>query len=384
MDVKKTCKETLEKVMSLGARKPKRIFIAATKQNVGKTTVSLGIVSVFKEHFERVGFIKPVGQRYLIENGFKVDEDAVLMQRIFNFGFAIKDMSPIAVEKGYTERFIDGAIAGDLSQEIRDSFSRISEQSDVVVIEGTGHAGVGSVFDLSNAQVANMLDAKVILVSSGGIGNPIDEVMLNKALFDKYNVKLAGVVVNKVKADKYEKIASYARRGLERLGVNVIGVLPYFDTLDAPTLQDIREELDMHVICGEQYLSRQMKKILVGAMEVKDAVQYFEDDCLMITPGDRLDLITLFMKMHTGRYKIKRHMTGIVLSGGINPPRRIFNMLREADIPTLVSRYNTYEVAARIHDLSVKIKSRDKNKVKLVVDMARQYIDFEQVLNALS
>ncbi|MBI4974366.1 MAG: dethiobiotin synthase, partial [Candidatus Omnitrophica bacterium] len=165
----------------------KKIFIAATMQNDGKTTVSLGLISVLKKHFKRIGFIKPIGQRYLIEQGYKVDEDSVLIEAVFGINCdqcTIKDMSPVAIEKGFTERYIENGPEQDFTKLIRDSFERIARDSDLVVIEGTGHAGVGSVFDLSNATVARLLDANAILISSGGIGRPIDEVMLNKPLFD--------------------------------------------------------------------------------------------------------------------------------------------------------------------------------------------------------
>jgi len=59
---------------------PKRIFIAATMQNDGKTTVSMGLITALKKRFRKVGFIKPIGQRYLIEQGYKVDEDSVLIE----------------------------------------------------------------------------------------------------------------------------------------------------------------------------------------------------------------------------------------------------------------------------------------------------------------
>ncbi|MCK4852193.1 MAG: AAA family ATPase [Candidatus Omnitrophica bacterium] len=374
--------EAWEKIF--GFKGAKRIFIAATRQNVGKTTISLGLISNLKDRFTNIGFIKPVGQRYLVEGGHKIDEDAVLMDRIFGFGMSLRDMSPVAVERGYTERFIDGLAAHDASGEIKRAFGRVSSGKDIVIIEGTGHAGVGSVFDLSNAAVAKLLGSKVILISSGGVGKPIDEVMLNKSLFDKLGVRLAGVIVNKVMTHKYEKVNRYVRAGLERLGVPVLGVVPYIDTLDTPSMRDIKEVLDMHVISGEKHMDRQMKRILVGAMEVRDAVQYLEEDCVVITPGNRVDLINLLIRVHTGRFRAPRRIAGLILSGGITPPRRIFNALRKTTIPTIICRYDTYDVASKIHDLTVKIKSRDKNKIRLVVDMVRRYVDIDAVVSSLS
>lgn len=373
--------ETWEKIF--GIKRTKRIFIAATRQNVGKTTVSLGLLATLKKHSKKVGFIKPVGQRYLMEKGHKVDEDSVLMSRIFNLDTPLKDMSPIAVEKGYTEKFLDGRIAEDSSARIKEAFQSVSEGKDIVIIEGTGHAGVGSVFDLSNAAVAKMLDSQVILVAPGGIGNPIDEITMNKSLFDKMGVKLAGVIINKVLPHKYDKINTYVRKGLDRLGITTLGVIPYVELLDIPTMQDFKEELDMHVLCGEKYLGRQMRKVLVGAMEVKEAAQFIEDDSLVITPGNRGDLINLLIKIHTGRFKAPKRVAGLILSGGLTPKRRIYNALKGTDIPTLTSRHDTYDVASRVHDLTVKIKSRDKNKVKLAIDMIEKYVYVERVFKSI-
>lgn len=363
-------------------RRTKRIFVAATRQNVGKTTMSLGLIAALSKQFGRIGFIKPVGQRYLIEDGYKIDEDSVLMNRIFNFKFSLHDMSPLAVEKGFTEKFLDGEIGNDTPFKIRESFNRVAADKDFVIIEGTGHAGVGSVFDMSNATVAKMLAAKVVLVSPGGIGNPIDEIMLNKAVFDRKGVKVAGVVVNKVLPQKYDKVNTYVRRGLKRFGINVLGVIPYVDILDIPTMRDFRDELGMHVLCGEQYLGRQMRKVLVGAMEAREASRFIDDDSLIITPGNRSDFIGLIIKIHNGRYKHQKRIGGLILTGGLFPTRRILWALKKSGIPTLMSRLHTYEVASNVHDLRVKIKSRDKNKVKLAIDMVEKYVDLDQIIRA--
>ncbi len=144
----------------------KKIFIAATYQNVGKTTFCLGLLGSLQKMFPKIGFIKPIGQRYLMEQGYKVDEDSVLIEKIFNVcnPADIKDLSPIAVEKGFTENYIDGLARVDYASEIKKAYRRVARDKDLVVIEGTGHAGVGAVFDLSNATVARLLGAKVILL----------------------------------------------------------------------------------------------------------------------------------------------------------------------------------------------------------------------------
>src|SRR6202042_3678056 len=131
---------------------------------------------------------------------------------------------------------------------IQKAFDRVSWEKDFVLCEGSGHAGVGSVFDLSNARVAKLLGAKVIIVSQGGIGKPIDEISLNQALFEKEGVEIIGVILNKVIGQKLDYVSDFARRGLKRKGLELLGVLPYEQTLCNPSLDLIREELKAELL----------------------------------------------------------------------------------------------------------------------------------------
>ncbi|MDO8525102.1 MAG: AAA family ATPase, partial [Candidatus Omnitrophota bacterium] len=263
----------------------KKIFIAATQQNDGKTTVSLGLTAALKKYFNRISFIKPIGQRYLIEQGYKVDEDSVLIESIFGIRCNvcnIKDMSPIAIERGFTERYIENGPEEDYAARIKSAFEHMASGSDLVIIEGTGHAGVGSVFDLSNAAVARLLDANVILVSSGGVGKPIDEIMLNKALFDKEGVKIAGIIVNKVLPEKFNKISRLVKMGLEKKGLNMLGALPYQKILDTPTMREIKEDVDVDLLYEGASLDGLAEQILIGAMRVGAALSFVKNNTLMI------------------------------------------------------------------------------------------------------
>ena len=152
------------------------------------------------------------------------------------------------------ERYIENKAKGDYAKDILDAFDRVSAGKELVVIEGTGHAGVGSVFDLSNATVAKLLNSKVVLLTPGGVGRPIDEAMLNKPLFDKENAKLMGVVVNKVLPLKFEKIKQYVNMGFQKKNLPVLGVMPYQKRLDIPTVREIFEELKISILCGEKHL----------------------------------------------------------------------------------------------------------------------------------
>lgn len=357
----------------------KRIFIAATNQNDGKTTLSLGLIKNLQELHEKVGFIKPIGQRYLEEEGLKIDEDSILIEEVCGIKCGLKDMSPIAVEKGFTEKYITRPDKKSISEQIQASFRRVAKGNNLVVIEGTGHAGVGSVFDHSNATVARLLGSKVIIISSGGIGRPIDEILLNKALFEKEGVKVLGVIVNKVLPGKFEKINRLVRKGLERKKINVLGVIPYDPMLARPTIEQILEETDFELLCGKDYLERSVSEVIVGAMESRDAVKYIVDDCLMITPGDRQDMIMTALSCFRNGDDKKLKVAGIVLSGGITPEAPIMNLLTKAQIPVLLAKSDTYYVATAIHDLTVKIRPCDTDKIKAAIKLIKENVDFKRI-----
>lgn len=362
----------------------KKIFIAATKQNDGKTTVALGLIFNFRKVFGNIGFIKPVGQRYLEENGFKIDEDSILIEeslKLCGIKCKLKDMSPVAVEKGFTEDYITRPNRQAITKQIRESFKRISKGQNLVVIEGTGHAGVGSVFDHSNAQVAKLLGSKVILVSSGGIGRPIDEIVLNKTLFEKAHVMLLGVIINKVMPEKFEKINDLVRKGLRRKGIDVLGVIPYNPILSYPTIRQILEETDFKMLSGysNASLDNRVAKIVIGAMQPKDAVKYIVDSSLVITPGDRDDIIKLALDSH----KQGRRISGIVLTGDLMPNQDVVCQLKDASIPVLLARYDTYTVASVIDDLPVKIRPTDSEKIETVKQMIQNYVDLDMIMKRM-
>jgi BioD-like phosphotransacetylase family protein len=365
---------------------PLRIFISATGQNAGKTTFCLGFMAALLKRFKNIGFIKPIGQRYVMEQGFKVDEDSVLMEKIFGIAgdLSIKDLSPVAVERGFTERFIESAGGDDYSRNIVDSYNRVARGKELVIIEGTGHAGVGSCFNLSNATVAKLLGSKVLLLTPGGVGRPIDEAMLNKALFDKEGIKLAGIVVNKVLPQKFTKVAKFVKMGFEKKGLSVLGVMPYQRRLDLPTMREIFEELKIKLLCGKGNLENTVHRILIGAMEVKEALKYVVNNSLIITPSDRIDMIRAVVNVSSGRIKKGCNISGLILSGGMEPSKKIRGLLETNRIPTLLSGGDTYSVAARVHSMKVKIKPEDKHKIDIIIRMVNRYVDVDKIIDEIS
>jgi hypothetical protein len=128
-------------------------------------------MSGLQKKFDKVGFLKPVGQQHVpVRNGagqaLRVDKDVVLVREHFHLDHVdYSDMSPVIIPQGYTKRFVDGEITfEDQLAKVKDAMSNVVKSSDIVLIEGTGHCAVGSIVGLNNAKVASILGADMVLM----------------------------------------------------------------------------------------------------------------------------------------------------------------------------------------------------------------------------
>src|SRR5881392_396400 len=356
-----------------------RVFIAATRQNDGKTTASLGLLAAMQQFYPRIGYIKPVGQRFVEIEEQKIDEDTVLMDRVYRLNCPLVDMSPIAVEPDFTRKYLQSSNNEALVKKIQKALDRVAWEKDFVLCEGSGHAGVGSVFDLSNAQVAKILKAKVVIVSQGGIGKPIDEVSLNQALFEAEGVKVIGVILNKVLGKKIDSITEFARRGLKRKGLELLGVVPHQPILSQPTMELIREEFNAEVLNHTDQFHNAVEEVLIGAMGVQNALHLFKKGVLIITPGDREDIIlavatTLSDEDGSG-------LAGMILTRNLKPSQVSQKVISKLPFPVLSVADDSYYVASKVHDLNVKTRPDDTQKIALIRDLIAQHVDVKRILD---
>jgi BioD-like phosphotransacetylase family protein len=303
------------------------------------------------------------------------------MDSVYQLNCPLVDMSPIAVEPDFTRKYLQASNNAALVKRIQDAFDRVAWEKDFVLCEGSGHAGVGSVFDLSNAQVAKHLGCKAIIVSQGGIGKPIDEVSLNQALFEKEGVEIIGVILNKVHGNKIEYVADFARRGLKRKGLELLGVLPHQRILSSPTVDSIRMELHADVLNTPANLHALVDDVVVGAMGAQNAMRFFKKGVLLITPGDREDI--LLAACTSIESESDQHLAGIVFTGGLRPPEDVLKVIRALPIPVLLAQEDSYQVASAVHDLTVKTRPDDLEKISLIRDIVAQHVNVKRIVEAL-
>jgi len=362
-----------------------RLFVAATRQNDGKTTTCLGLFAALQTKFSRVGYIKPIGQRFIDVEGLMIDEDSWLLHSTYNVGVPIEAMSPVAIDGTFTRRYIDDPdrVRPILVDKIVRAFDRATYEKEAIIIEGSGHAGVGAVCDLSNAQVAKLLGAKAIIVARGGIGMPVDEIALNKSLFDKYGVEVVGAILNKVMPDKADLVRSYTERALKRLGVPLLGLIPDQEQLKAPNLAQIVEELSGRWLNGrERGAAQRIRQVVVGAMAARGIIEHFREGTLIITPGDRDDI--LISALAATAVSGKDMVSGIVLTRNILPHPKLMDMLAKTDIPIVISSKESYAVASAINAMTVKTQPQDADKIPLIKRLVIDNVNIDQMISGFS
>ena len=375
----------------------RQLYLAATGQNRGKTTAALGLLEGFVRRGLHAGFMKPVGQRTVIDDGEPADEDAVLMRTTFGLPEAYSVLSPVHIPRGFTKSYIAGEVVEDLPLRIATAHAQFANH-DVLLIEGTGHAGVGAVIGLSNATVAASLGAPAIIVSEGGVGRPIDEIVLNASLFAKHGVQVAGAIVNKVDVKAQPGIQRVLERGLAPYDIPLLGILPVRPILSNPTLEMILEGVQGETIHAGPDLDRVIDGVAIGAMEPGHMLERVGPLTLVIVPGDREDVILTLTTAHLmGSPRSasideltqptlgldERHAgaaIGLVLTGGYRPRKAVLEAVRRADLFATLVPDDTYTVASEIHDLLVKTHAADIEKIELIKELVGSNLDIDNIL----
>jgi BioD-like phosphotransacetylase family protein len=357
----------------------RHLYLAATGQNRGKTTLSLGVMDGFVRRGLSTGFCKPVGQRTVIQDGVPADEDAVLMKNVFGLPEELRRMSPVHIPRGFTQSYIDGKVVEDLPARIAAAHASFAADREMLLIEGTGHAGVGAVIGLSNAVVARLLGAPAVIVSEGGVGRPIDEIVLNAALFEREGVHVAGAIVNKVDLLAKPDLARTLERGLARHGIPLLGVLPYRPILSNPTLAMVLEGVRGEPIHPGPDLDLVIGGVAIGAMEPQHMLQRIGPRALVIVPGDREDVIAAIVHAKRIRSEAGGDAIGLVLSGGYRPRRTVIDAIRYADLFATIVDEDTYQVASEVHDLLVKTHISDLGKIEEIKALVWEYLFIDRI-----
>jgi uncharacterized protein len=356
----------------------KTIFIAATGQNCGKTTTSIGLMHLAQKKYGRVGFIKPLGPKPAVFHRCTVDKDAALIAQVFELGKDLRWMSPVVVHPDTTRRVVDGEISPlELHERILRAYAELEKRCDFIIIEGSGHPGVGSVMKTSNAHIARMLDAPVLMVTGGGLGNVVDKICMGLALFEREGVEVRAVLANKLIPEKRERTLDYLTRALADEQMRVIGGFDYYPVLADPTLRRVSKLLGLPLHGNRREVGRIIHHVQIGAASTQRVTELIREPSLLIVTSSRDELLVTLANL----YKIPAYRSRIVglIIPGIAPISTITQMILDrSNIPYMrAEQHTTAELYRVITEDVSKIIAADTEKLGLIRSLAETYIDFD-------
>lgn len=366
------------------------IFVASTGQHVGKTTSTLGLVANLQEKGFNTGYCKPVGQQYITSEGISADKDAWLFAKFIGFEINPDWHSPVVVGRGVTKKYIEDPTQFNFTERIQYAAQQLAQQTDLVVYEGTGHPGVGTVIDLSNARVAKMLGAGVVMIVEGGIGSTIDRLNMSLALFQQHEVPLLGVIVNKVKQEKIEEVKYYLSKKFAERKLPLLGVLPYDQTLSLPIMATISRAVDGNVLLNGDFLNNRVEDILAGSLVDTEEIN-IDQNILLVASIKRLNEAVEKVKEITRIKKLgKSPISGVIVTGDGRHARWYDKAdltnpyFREHNIPVITTELDTYGSVVKISRIEVKINTRTPWKVNRAIDLIREYVNFDLLLERMN
>src|SRR5205814_7906507 len=166
---------------------------------------------------------------------------------------------------------------------------------------------------------------------------------------------------------------------LERKGLELLGVVPHQPVLSQPNMELIREELGAEVLNHSAGFNNPVEEVLIGAMGVQNALHLFKKGVLIITPGDREDIILAVATTLSG--EDDAGLAGMVLTRNLKPSKAAQKVIDKLPFPVLSVADDSYYVASKVHDLNVKTRPDDTHKIALIRDLIAQHVDVKRILD---
>lgn len=367
----------------------KPLYVAATGQHVGKTTSTLGLVTNILEHGLNVGYCKPVGQQHLYVEGQMIDKDVTLFSQMLGFKINGKIHSPVIIARGVTKKYIENPSQFRFEEKIIHAAKELNKQHEIVVYEGTGHPGVGSVTDVSNADVARLLGANVLMVVEGGIGSTVDKLTMSIAQFQNYKIPIIGVIVNKVIPEKKEEVEYFVGKKLKTLGLDLMGVLPFDKRLSFPLMETVKKAIKGQVLFNEDRLYNRVEDIVAGSLVAINEFSNFKN-ILLVVSVKRLDEAIEKVKLICKMKKLEGSpLSGIIITGdGVHEATPCISStfkeyLTKHKVPVITTDLDTYGSVVKISRIEVKINTRTPWKTQRAIELIRENVDVDAILEKL-
>ena len=350
----------------------KCVFIAVSEPYSGKSIVALGLMNMLLSKTKKVGFFKPIVNTDPAE---KTDGHIDTIREHFELDIPYTDM--YAFTRSQALNLLQTKSTGEMIETIIEKFKRLEDKYDFTVIEGSDFSGEGIAFEFeTNATIAKNLSAPVIIVITGQ--NKTTTQIINTSLtvlqsFNERELQVLSVIVNRVSPECVHDVSELLRAQLPN--EVILAVIPDDVNLKSPTMKEVLEHLQGELLFGEDQLTNQVDNFVTGAMQVPNFLKYLKENVVIVTPGDRGDIIICALQANLSTSYPK--VAGIVLSAGSVPEEPIMRLIKgsQSIIPIIAVTTGTFETSARLGGIQSRIMPDNDKKIRLAIDTFEKYVD---------
>ncbi len=360
----------------------KNLFITATEARSGKSAISLGIMELLLRNIDRVAFFRPLINPD--KNGDSKDNDIHLITSHFNlnipyekmYAFTTKEASNL-ITLGKDDELLEGIVS---------KYKEIEATHDFVLCEGTDYGGSAAAFELDiNAEIANNLGCPVLLAANAhqkSVDETIQSIEVSiESLLDK-GCNVIATIANRINPEDREKILSRLRS--RELGAKqLLYTIPDNTSLGCPTVGEIAAILDAEVLYGKKELNRTVYSFSIAAMQLRNVLERIEYGTLIITPGDRADIIVACLAALTSMSL--PNISGMLLTGGLKPEKSICNLIEGFSniVPIMSVPDDTFPTAKKVANVHATISPDNHRKVTRALEVFEKNIDIDELGNKI-
>ncbi|MDG2433565.1 phosphate acetyltransferase [Flavobacterium sp.] len=359
----------------------KAVYIATSEHNSGKSIITLGLMSILIGKTAKVGYFRPIIEDF--DDG-KIDNHIETV--ISHFGLDIAFEDAYAITKSKLIKKKNKGKIGEVLDLIIEKYKKLEEQFDFVLVEGTSFSGEGTVIELDmNVLIAKNLGIPTIIVGSG-VGKTLEELIDSLYLaYDSFKVKeveVLAVIANKVQSENIKLVTNGLKGSLPK--EVLVNAIPIISSLNHPTIKEIVDELDAKVLFGCAFLNNEIGNFSVGAMQLRNYLLHLKENALVITPGDRADIILGALQANeSANYP---SIAGIVLTGNIVPEESILKLIEglTSIVPIISVEAGTYRITNSIGNIKSKIYADNTVKIETSINTFEKYVDVDDLSAKLS
>ena len=355
------------------------LYIAATSARSGKSAISLGVMEMLLGTIDHVGFFRPIIEIDPKINDGK-DNDIYLISSHFNL------KTPHEKMYGYTATEAKSLLSlgkeAELIEGILQKYSQMIETYDFVLCEGTDFTSSisASEFDL-NAIIAKNLNCPVLLVVNAHKKSMDDTIGSVEFALDALSEKKCDIfatIVNRVGPKDGEKIINLLK-GRDLTGQQMYYTIPNEESLGSPTVAEIAKMVGAKVLYGEEQLNRHVLNFTVAAMQIRHFFDQIEHGSLVITSGDREDLIVACLAA-VSSMSIE-NVAGMVLTGGLVPEEPIGKLIKGFSrmMPILSVKENTFSTARKLDRIHPRITPDNGRKISRALAVFEKNVNLAEL-----